>query len=392
MSKYSIKVYKTEEEFTDVYPYWEKMQTHPNSDIENYKSLIKKKREIIGSHVIAIEENSEPIVLLIGRIEDRHIDIKFGYKILLSPKLRSLTIIYGGILGKITQVTSDLLMKELTDTLNRGEVDIIFFNHLDRGSYLFNAAITQPNILSRDYYPEETLHWKASLLGSYENFYQARSKNTKHNLRRYSKMLSNEYGARVRYVCLREEHEFEKIMKDTEIIAAKTYHRSLGAGFIDDDVTRERVRHALRKGRFRAYMAYIDDAPSAFWNGSIYNDTFFAETTGYAPVFERYHIGTWLFVKMVKELCEENTAFIDFGFGDAQYKQNYCDYNIAEASLYIFSPHVKGILLNMTKSSAIYINQMLAKILIRVKLKDKIKTLWRRKIQKEGQTDEKDNQ
>ena len=345
---YNIIVARNKREIEAIRDSWEKLQVHPNADIDYYLMLNDALPEIVRPHITALYFDGEIKSLLIGRIENRQLDFKMGYLSILKPKVRLLTIVYGGWLGDMSISNCRLLISAMLDVLRQGEADIVFFNHLDVQSDLFQAAVTLPNIISRDYFPIISLHWKASLSGSYENFCNARSKNTRHNLRRYSKMLSDKYANRIKYICFRDASEFEKIMCDTESVASKTYHRALGAGFIDNVVSRERIRLALKRKQFRAYMAYIDDIPCAFWNGFVHNDTLYTDTTGYNPIYEKYHIGTWLLIKIIQDLCDEQIAFIDFGFGDAFYKQNFCDLNSQESPAYIYAPSFKGALLNAT--------------------------------------------
>lgn len=378
--EYLIEIFNDIEKIEKVRPIWEKMQGHPNSDIDFYLSIIKARKDEWQPYIILLSNKQQPKTMLIGRMEDRQIEIKIGYKVLLKRELRSLTIIYGGILGDNSLEASKILLSELMRTLEKNKIDIVYFNHISVEEPIYQLAKYSPKFYSRDFFPEHSSHWKSSLLGSYEKFYEARSKNTRHNLRRYAKLVDDKLGAKAKFLCLQNEEDFEKIINDTEKVASRTYHRSLEAGFIDNQVTRERVLLALKKKCYLAYIAYVDDEPCAFWNGIKYGDTYYAETTGYLPIYDQYHIGTWLLIKLVQNLCEKNISYIDFGFGDAQYKQNYCDVKTFESSIYIYAPQHKTIFLNLAKATTIKMSNYAENILIRWKLKDKIKTSWRKRL------------
>lgn len=355
------------------------MQSHPNSDIDFYLSVIKAKKDDFRPYIILLFKRQQPHTLLIGRIEDRHIEIKFGYKVLTRHKLRSLSIIHSGVLGNNSLETSKILMTELLRILDTGIIDTIYFSSISVEQPLYQL-LNDISKYRRDFFPQQSAHWKSSLLGSYKNFYEARSKNTRHNLRRYEKLVNEKLGERVEFLCLQHENDFEKIMNDTEKVASKTYHRGMGAGFTDNRLTRERVLIALKKKCYLAYIAYVDNEPCAFWNGIKYGDTYFTETTGYLPIYDQYHIGTWLLIKLVQDLCEKNISYIDFGFGDAQYKQNYCDIETFESSIYIYVLKPKTIFLNLVRACTMKMSNYVVSILIRWELKDKIKKIWRKKL------------
>ncbi|GAF75893.1 unnamed protein product, partial [marine sediment metagenome] len=51
--------------------------------------------------------------------------------------------------------------------------------------------------------------------------------------------------------------------------------------------------------------------------------------------------------KMFEALClEKNVDAIDFGFGDAQYKESFSDVSWMEASVYIFAPRLYPLVVN----------------------------------------------
>ena len=58
-----------------------------------------------------------------------------------------------------------------------------------------------------------------------------------------------------------------------------------------------------------------------------------------------------MLLEIIRELMEEGGAQkIDFGFGDAKYKEVICNENWQEASVYIFSPTFKAMRINAVRS------------------------------------------
>ncbi|OHB75431.1 MAG: hypothetical protein A2Z25_20980 [Planctomycetes bacterium RBG_16_55_9] len=107
-------------------PIWEHMQSQelnpaPDADINRYLSVLKWLGADVQPHVILAQCDGRPVAMVIGRIEEHPLDFKLGYKTLLSPKLRCLTIVYGGILGEPEGDLCYLLVGEITK-LARNEI------------------------------------------------------------------------------------------------------------------------------------------------------------------------------------------------------------------------------------------------------------------------------
>jgi CelD/BcsL family acetyltransferase involved in cellulose biosynthesis len=130
---------------------------------------------------------------------------------------------------------------------------------------------------------------------------------------------------------------------------------------------------------------YVRDAPCAFWIGTLYKNTFYLNFTGYDPDYRNYEPGTILFIKMLEDLISQNLKHLDFGFGDAFYKQSFCDQNLQEASVYIFAPIFKGIGINSARLLVTLVSNWAQLILRKTNLLGRIKRIWRDRLsQKKG--------
>jgi hypothetical protein len=68
---------------------------------------------------------------------------------------------------------------------------------------------------------------------------------------------------------------------------------------------------------------------------------------------------------------------MDFGLGDAEWKQRFGNHHWREASVYLFAPKVKAIFLNLVWSPAILLERAVKRVLQRVQLLTKLKKAWR---------------
>ena len=78
------------EEIREVWSAW---HNHPNSDIDFYLTILRSMPGEVRPYIVMLYRGEAPQAMLIGRLENGQIDLKFGYKTLLKPKARVLTFI-----------------------------------------------------------------------------------------------------------------------------------------------------------------------------------------------------------------------------------------------------------------------------------------------------------
>lgn len=379
-SPYTIKVAKSGKEVEEIRNIWEKLQCHPNADIDFYLNIVNSREEIIRPHVIILYSGETPKAMMIGRIEERTIDLKIGYKTICKPKVLALAVIHGGILGDISPDIADALTSELIASLDQGEADIVFLSNIRVDSSIYKMAQEKPIFLCREYLIISNLHWKMSVPSAIDEFLKKLKSKHRYWMRRTKRLLEKDFEGKIAIRSFHDSGRLDKLCKDAEEIAKETYQRGLGAGFIDNDENRKRLHLSADRGWLRAYIMYNDEKPIAFWIGAVYQKTFYSKFTGYNQEYKKYEPGTIIFMKMLEDLCQDDVDGFDFGLGDAFYKKRFGDTNWEEAVVYIFAPTLKGILLNIIRTITILISMLFEKILDRFNLKDKMKKKWRRKV------------
>lgn len=384
-SGYDIRIIRSLDEIEDIRNFWETYQYYPDADIDFYIAFCRANEANVRPHITVLMKQDRPDAIMIGRVDNTDFKFRFGYKVLFSTKVRSLNILYGGMIGNLTDLAYDVLFEEIMDSLSKGEADIAFFNHLILDSYIYSLAMEQPLFLFREHSPKVNQHWKSLLPDSFDEFYRTRPKNFKNNLRKYTKRLNDQYGENRIIKTYQHISEHRILLDDIETIASKTYHRGMGAGFLNDQTTKNRIFLALEQQRFRAYIIYLSNQPCAFLTGVKYGHTFFPWATGYDPSFNQYSPGTLIMMEMFKALYKEGDIHaVDFGFGDAFYKHIFCDDNWQEAPVYIYASTFKGGLINAVKSLLDIISSFIESALKKLNLTDKVKKIWRDKLAKEG--------
>jgi hypothetical protein len=386
---YSIKIAKCIDDIEVLRPAWEKLQWHPDGDIDRYINMLNSRPEIVCPYVLTLYRDGIAVALLICRIEDVPWEFKFGYKKLLTLKARRLAMGYGGILGNLSDEGCEALIKELNTLLGRKEVSVVFFQNLRIDSNFYEICKARGSFLRLVISLKSTKHWSLLLPKSYNEYFSSLSKNVRKNIKNYWNRLRKKYDDNIRITCFKKCDEIDDLLNDTEAIVSQTYHRGLGAGFVYNKETRDRYNLALSRGMHRTYILYIGQNPVTFWSGTLYKSVFYLAATGFIPKYRDDQVGTLLLQKIIEEFCNDGKITkIDFGLGEAQYKHSYGNEVIEEASVYLFAPNIKGIIIYILSVILMTAENASREFLKKYDLEDKIKKLWRNKLAKQ-QTDSK---
>ena len=175
---WEIDIAQSFEEIQGFRDIWEKMQQEENkpsidADIDRYISVTNTIKSNSQPYVIILKYKGKPAAMVIAKIERRSIDIKLGYKTIIKPKLKCLTVSYSGIIGKPNDEARSLIMNILMGFLRDKTVSVIYFNHLEKDSLIYNLSRQIPGFLSRSYFLENEKHWVMSVPESIEQFFQS---------------------------------------------------------------------------------------------------------------------------------------------------------------------------------------------------------------------------
>ena len=385
--KTQVTIAQNIEEIESLRPAWESIQqndrfTMPDADIDRYISVVKANDETMRPHIMLIEHDDKPAAMIISRIEKHKLDLKLGYKTLLSPKLRCLTVVYGGILGEPESNLSALIVGEIMELMKSRTVDAVRFNHLRTDTPFYQAVRHRPGFLTRDHLPKTDKHWRMPVPERMDQFYAARSHKHRSNLRRAIRKFEKDYPSHHRIDEYRNESEVAEFIRIAAGISAKTYQAALNVGIVDDERTHSLLAAAARQGWFRGHILYAGDVACAFQLGLGFKEVYYLVSIGYDPDFHAHLPGTVLFLKVLETLCDDPSIHtMDFYFGDAWYKQSYGTQQWQEASPYIFTPSFYPMFLNVLRSSLTSVNAGLEYVLKKIGLKEFIKRYWRSSLQ-----------
>ena len=347
-----IEVARSVDEILALRPVWETLQSpFVTSDLEFVLAYVRNTASAIRPHAVVVRDESGPVAVVSGRIEDVRLPAGLGPKTLIEPKVRSLTVTYGGFMGRVDETTASRLLAAVAESVEPGEVDVIRLRMLAVGSPVHAAAVRGSSFLRREHFSTRLPHWRAELTASLNDFLARRSRRRRETVRRYSKRLERTYeDARVEI--FRSRDQIDRLYADSELVHQETYQHVLGVGFSDERVRRALTELAMDRGWFRGYVLYLDDAPAAFWHGNAYRGVFGIGATGFHPAFADARPGTYLLMRVVEDLAADRSVHtLDFGFGDAEYKRHFGDESWLEEDVVLVEPRLRPLAVNLVRST-----------------------------------------
>jgi CelD/BcsL family acetyltransferase involved in cellulose biosynthesis len=185
-------------------------------------------------------------------------------------------------------------------------------------------------------------------------FLAARSKGTRWRLRRRLRKLDDAPPK----IIVRRIGPDDKVDVTTRLfddIAARSYQRHIGVGFMDDELHRAFITSAIEGGPFRAWVLSVNENPVAFLDGLLHERTFHLFETAFDGALADDEPGAILMARVLAELAEEpDVDAFDYGFGDAQYKQSLSDVSWDEVDVLGFAARPRALYLNTVTAAATY--------------------------------------
>ena len=380
-----IKTIRSLQELETVGAYWDSWQNHPNTDFDHFKLVCQLRQEAVIPYVTVIERDGKPCTLLAARLERTCFMPSIGYLKPIRIPATVLAVVYKGLLGQENEEVSEALVRHLWSFLTSGEADAVVFHHLPEHSPLLKALLVHSSRWFCEKKPMLSGHWDMALPEADGGFLQHKVR-SKHRswIRKKQRELESAFPGKVSWRWMSSFDDVPGLCRMLEGVAARTYQRKLGAGFVDNEEHRQRFALFARRGQLRVQLLEIDGRIRAFWIGTVYKDVFHSSETGYEQDLRKYEAGTLVFIRMVDELVQEGVRKFDFGLGEALYKQRFGDQCWQEATVRLFAPTVKGIVLRSSLGFLGLLDGAGRRLLRKVGALDRLKTVWRRRLTEPG--------
>lgn len=339
-------------------------------------------RDSARPHVV-VATRGEERAAFVGRIERTELRTTVGYRTVLKPSVAALVLAHGGFVDTTGGELAGSIVDELLAALGRGEADVLQLHALRVGSPLHAAASAAPRLQRQPLAPVR-VHRRLELPPTYEEFLKSRSRSTREGVKRYTNRLLRDHGDELAVELLRAPADLDRIARDLDEVASKTYQRGLGVAYADSAPQREQTALGLERGWFRAWVLYLRGTPIAFWPGWVYGRTLFIGTPGFDPAFADYRVGQYLQMRMTEDLCADpDVEAVDYGFGDAEYKRRFGSESWEEQDVVIFRRSPRGVALNATRAAVTGAVQAARRVLGGERV-GRLKRAWRRRLSADG--------
>ena len=375
-----IKVIDSLDEIQSVRDQWTQMRPNPHADIDYYSMIVRLRPEVIQPYVILVSNNRTLQAMVVGRIEWAKVDLRIGYWSVYRPRLKTLVILYEGVLGEQTAEIAETVVSRLTVLLRQRHIDAVLLSYLRKDSQLFDLVSRKLSFFCRDHVVQLQPHWRLFLPPDPDKIYSRLSRNSRQQLRRKAKHLHEAFPRGIAVRCFRKPDELEKMISDVEQVAGKTYQRGLGVGFLNNPETKTRLAFEAEHGWLYTYVLYLQGKPCAYWWGVVLAGTFHSCAMGFDARYSQYSPGSYLLAQTLEDLCRQGVKQVDFGVGDARYKQQFASEHFLEASVFMFAPTIRAAGLNAVRTLNENLMGLTKRALRRVNATDAVKRRWRRRL------------
>jgi Acetyltransferase (GNAT) domain len=372
------RVLRTREQLNSLRDFWQSCQPCRDSDFDFFLFFIDANPETQRPHVVAVYEAGIPIAILAGRLDIARIPVRVGYFSFPVPKLRVLNFVYGGWLGDRSEQNARLLIDSVLEVLRAGEADAAMLHSADLVWPLVHCARTLPSKFSIDHLIEPQNHWfREGAVGP--GLLAALPQKRRYTQRRRAQMRAADFQD-IKIETFQAPEQVERLMRDAEVIASTSYQRGIGVGFADTPIIRSRLEFEARHGWLQGHILYLDSRPVAFWITSVRNKVAVSDYLAFNPEYAKYAPGMHLMISAIEGLHDVDR--IDFGGGDAEYKELFGNKLQLEATVYIFAPTIKSVAVNALRTGARAVHQSAKRALPHIAA---IKRRWRERKRKSSQ-------
>lgn len=373
-----VRVLRSVPELASVRDAWRRLQDDQIVADPDFFEVSQQDPIVVRPHVVLLERSGDVDAMLVGRVERLRLRSRLGYQTVYAPEVRSITVLNGGILGDVDDGGFRRMLACIRGSLADGEADIAIFRYLPVDSPFYRIASTEVPFLGRQHFADSEVRWELELPESVDDILRLSSGKTRQKLMSYVRKLERTYEGRLavrRYV---RPEEIDDFFRAVEAIAPKTYQHALGVALRDTPVQRERTRLALERGWFRGYVLQLDGRPCSFQYGELYRGRFRLGRPGYDPALSHLRVGTYLLLKAFEDLCADETArIVDFGIGEAEYKERFGTTSVREGNVIVYAPTFRGARLNLTRTALESSIRMTKRVAGRGKLARSLKRRFR---------------
>lgn len=369
-----ITVVSSSDELETLKGDWTGLSVFAEHNWELYWNQIHHQTPAPTPYVVALRRDGRLRAALTGRLEASRVTLHVGYSRIFTVPVHRIVFPIHGILGSADEAGA--MVEAVAEDLRRGRADMAVFEFVEEGSTLQRAIRETPlGARMRDGSPEQVIHRYLMLPPTFDE-YLRQHKGLVAKLKKFEKAFRDRYEYRM----LSREDEIDEFCDGAEVVARTTYQRALGVGFRNSAEDRGQLKAAARQGAWLGFLLRIDGKTAAFWSGSHFGSAFSVWWTSFDMAYQAYSPGLVASTRMIEAFMKCGVTVVDFGPGDAPYKERLATETRAEETICVFAPSLRGSLVKGVKAVNMAVSHLAHTRLKR--LANRVKTPWRRMLAK----------
>lgn len=338
--------------------------------------LAELEAERAGPYVAVFRRGGEACGAILARLERRTMVCRVGYVRFRMPRLLTLAIVYGGMMA-VDREAEGAVVEHVRGSLVGRHIQQVEVNRIDAGS----AIAAELRGMGQGAATWRTdLHWRGRLLDSSGNRRIPVSGKTRNTMKRKDRKLVEACGENLSVRTVTKPEEVGEFTRAADSISALSYHGAIGVGVRDSDSWRAACRAMAESGKLRSYLLMAGERPVSYIMGIVHQRTFTLEATAFVPDMSSLSPGGVLLWRVLNDLVDAGVDVVDFGFGDAQYKQMYGTESNQDLLVRLYGSGARAGLVRLFDVWSGRAHRRLMWAANQMGVVDRVKRVWRRRL------------
>lgn len=310
---------------------------HVDADLDHFRSVLRADPGVLGPRVLVVPGSAGPLIVVARLVEGSHP----GRSAPVRVRVRTLLVSFGGVLGAEDEADLAAAARAVRDLLASGGADVAIWQKVPTHSPLA-AALHGPGS-RRSFTRPQCSWWEAELPESWEALLAGRSSKSRRQIRYDDNRVRRRLEGRLELRRPDGPDDLAQLTEDLSAVAARSYQGDAGLSVLTDHTQWQLLTAAAQDGSLRVWMVDVDQRPVAFWWGIVRRGVLTVGTPGYDPAFSRDRLGYFAFRRMLEGACADPTIRqIDFGPGDADYKERFGTRSTEVADVVQYAPRPRA--------------------------------------------------
>jgi hypothetical protein len=220
------------------------------------------------------------------------------------------------------------------------QADFLLIEDLDESQGLYEAVQDQVAhgsllFVTHEYQPRHFIDFPATE----SEYLQSFSSHCRKLFRRITKKCGNSQLERITTI-----DQIPGFLHAAHEISQRTWQsQQFGMRVRNDEAELSQLTTLAMNGLLRSYLFRIEGKPAAFAIGNQHAGSYHYEETGFSAEFRHLSPGRVMLLQMISDLLNHDPVrSFDFGFGDADYKRQFCNRVSRSGSVWLVPPTLRA--------------------------------------------------